>query len=419
MNIGIDIRSLMNKQRTGVGEYTFEFLNAVFRNTDLNQYFLFYNSYKDVSDNIPKWDYDNVHYVCTHLPNKLFSLLLCLGVIKLDKFILRHLDPFGSAQDRLPSKDPIQKEGDPSVSTSAPFGRSMFAQDDVKSLDYFFAPNLNFLSLSRKTKLILTIHDLSFEILPECYTWKRRLWHKILRPKKMCRRADVILTPSENTKRDIIREWGIEDSKIKVLYPGLSSVIKYQISSRLKVEDNNELKVGGVKLKYGLPDKYILYLGTIEPRKNILGIISAYKKSLLLNDGYMLIIAGASGWKNEELFKVAESTTGVKYVGYVEDQDKTDLYRQANLFVYPSLYEGFGLPVLEALACDTPVITSDRSSLSEVFGDHVALVNPNNISEISKAMKVALSSKREDIKIDLGKFDWNKTAKEFLNLTKG
>jgi len=365
----------MNKQRTGVGEYAYELLDAVFKNADDNQYFLFYNSYKDVSDNIPKWNYENVHYLFTRWPNKLFSLFTWLGFIKLDRLI-------------------------------------------KQKVDWFFAPNINFLSLSRKTKFILTVHDLSFEILPECYTWKRRLWHKALRPKKMCRRADIILTPSENTRRDVMREWWIEGDKIKVLYPGLSSVIGYPSNSAgRQISDNNEPRSEEIKRKYGLPDKYILYLGTIEPRKNILGIIEAYKKSLLLNDKYMLVVAGASGWKNEEVLESLEKTTGVKYIGYVKDEDKAMLYKNADLFVFPSLYEGFGLPVLEALACGTPVITSDRSSLSEVFGDHATLVNPNNISEISRAMKVVLNSKIETPKIDLEKFDWGKVAEKFLDLT--
>ncbi len=402
MNIAIDIRSLMTKQRTGVGEYTYELLDAVFLNTntedaekkedteniEINQYFLFYNSYKDVSENIPKWEYDNVHYVCTRMPNKLFSLLTWLSLIKLDQLILRNL----KTQKHKNTK--TQKQPSDTL------------------IDYFFAPNINFLSLSRKTKLILTVHDLSFELLPECYTWKRRLWHKVLRPKKMCRRANIILTPSENTKRDVVREWGIETEKVKVLQPGLCSHITYHMSHII------DRKIYDVKRKYNLPEKYILYLGTIEPRKNILGIIQAYKKSSLLGEGYMLIIAGASGWKNEEIFKAIENTAGVKYIGYVDDEDKTILYKNSSLFVFPSLFEGFGLPVLEALACDTPVITSDRSSLSEIFGDFVYLANPNNIIEIGSAMKKILSGKLEFKKIDLEKFSWNTSAEKFLDLTK-
>ena len=130
----------------------------------------------------------------------------------------------------------------------------------------------------------------------------------------------------------------------------------------------------------------------------------------------MLIIAGASGWKNEGIFKAIENTAGVKYIGYVADEDKTVLYKNASLFMFPSLYEGFGLPVLEALACGTAVITSDRSSLSEIFGDYATLVNPNNISEISKAMKAVLNNKTVFTPINLEKFDWEKTAHNFLEI---
>ncbi|MFH1947227.1 MAG: glycosyltransferase family 1 protein [Candidatus Magasanikbacteria bacterium] len=434
MNIAIDIRPLMNKQRTGVGEYTFELLNAIFKNADNNQYFLFYNSYKDVSENIPKWDYDNVHYVCTRIPNKIFSLLTWLGFIRLDKLILRHLERGLTVEKALrlrsgqaPSKDPIHKEGDPCATAkalgdtrSAPLVEPVLsvnrrAQDDVKSLDYFFAPNLNFLSLSRQTKLIITIHDLSFKILPECFPLKWRLVYKIINPRKQCQRADIILTPSENTKRDVVREWGIESGtqrasvfseKVKVLNPGLCSNIKE------KGVRSKEQIVG----KYNLPEKYILYLGAIEPRKNILSIIEAYKKSSLLGDKYMLIIAGASGWKNEEIFKAIENTAGVKYIGYVDDEDKTALYKNASLFVFPSLYEGFGLPVLEALACGVPVITSNRSSLSEIFEDYVYLVNPNNVSEIKTGMEEVVRNGREFNKIDLEKFNWGVSAEKFLNI---
>ena len=406
MNIAIDIRPLMNKQRTGVGEYTFELLSAVFKIDKDNQYFLFYNSYADVSENIPKWEYDNVHYIYTRWPNKILNLFVWLGFIRLDKFILRHLER-GSTAGRAESKDPIHKEGDPSTPLVEPvLSVNRRAQDDVKMIDYFFAPNLNFLSLSRKTKLILTVHDLSFEILPECYTWKRRLWHQVLRPKKLCERAYIIFTPSENTRRDVVREYKVESKKVKVLQPGLCS----------NITEHGTLNIEQIKKKYNLPEKYILYLGTIEPRKNILGIIQAYKKSSLLDDKYMLVIAGASGWKNEEIFQAIKNTTGVKYIGYVDDGDKTALYKNSSLFVFPSLYEGFGLPVLEALACGVPVITSDRSSLLEIFSDYVYLVNPNNINEIKTGMKNIISNKQNFVKIDLKKFDWQKTAKDFLEM---
>ena len=133
MNIGLDIRSLMSTNRTGVGEYTYELVNALFEIDKENKYFLFYNSWKDVSEIIPKWKQDNVRLINTKIPNKLLNLSLFL-------FQRPKIDKIGSSD-----------------------------------LDFFFSPNIHFTALSKKTKHILTIHDLSFEHFPECYSWKRRL----------------------------------------------------------------------------------------------------------------------------------------------------------------------------------------------------------------------------------------------------
>jgi len=357
MKIGVDIRSLMHEKRTGVGEYTYELLNAVFSLDHDNQYYLFYNSYQDVSKNIPTWQQANVHYVVKHWPNKLFNLLIWLKLIKLDKLF---------------------------------------------KVDVWFSPNLDFTNLSKKVKHILTLHDLSFEFLPECFSKKRQWWHKFLNPKKQSQRADLVLTPSENTKRDVSDTYGVK--QVKVLYPGLS-----------------ELKSsGGIKKKYDLPDKFILYLGTIEPRKNIAGIIQAYKQ--LGDKEYTLVIAGSKGWKYEKIMQEIETTEGVQYIGYVAAADKAALYQAASLFVYPSLYEGFGFPVLEAMAQAVPVITSSRSSLPEVVGSAVYLVNPNNVAEITRGMKSILSDEKlRDILVNMGKeqagkFSWQKTAQEFIQL---
>ena len=223
MNIGIDIRALMDENRTGVGEYIYELLNALFAIDQENQYFLFYNSNKDVSRNIPEWDKKNVHYIKFNWPNKLFNLsLLFFHWPKIDKLM-------------------------------------------GQKLDYFFSPNINFFALSRKVKHILTIHDLSFEYFPDCFDWKRRWWHKILFPKKVCQKADIILTPSDSAKQDVMDKYGIREDKIKVIYPGLSSIFK----------KDRVISPEEVTKKYNLPEKFVLFLGTIEPRKNIIGIISA------------------------------------------------------------------------------------------------------------------------------------------------
>jgi glycosyltransferase involved in cell wall biosynthesis len=368
MNIGVDIRCLMEAQRTGVGEYTYELLNAVFLQDKENQYYLFYNSSKDVSNNIPKWEQENVHYICLKWPNKFLNLLVWLRFVKLDNLI-------------------------------------------NKKLDYWFSPNLNFTNLSKRVKHIQTIHDLSFEIMPECFSKKRQWWHKFLNPKKQCKKANIILTPSENTKHDVVNIWQISDSKIQVLYPGLSSSFRSQIS---------DCRFDKIKEKYDLPEKYILYLGTLEPRKNIEGFIQAYKQ--LKGGKCGLIIAGSKGWKYEDIMKMIEKTNGVRYIGYIEEEEKQELYKNSSLFVYPSLYEGFGLPVLEAMACGVPVITSNRSSLPEVVRNSAYLLNPYNVDEITRGVREVLQNEKirgqiiQKQKKQVEKFSWDKTAEEFIKL---
>lgn len=392
MRIGVDIRSLMTPYRTGVGEYTYELLNALFSFDRENEYFLFYNSYTDVSQYIPQWQYDNVHYVFTKWPNKIFNASQQLfKKPELDRLIIQQCNNV-----------------------------------TIQQLDYFFSPNLNFTSLSPHTKHILTIHDLSFEFFPDCFSWKQRAWHRLINPKKQCERADIILTPSENTRRDVIEKYSITEEKVKVVYPGLGGPFKEQ-GTRLiggQAVINNE-----IEKKYNLPENFILFLGTIEPRKNIESIIEAFKSSELpaspaggRTPNYELVIAGSRGWKCNEIFRLIEETPGVRYIGYVAEEDKPALYQLAQLLVYPSLYEGFGFPVLEAMASGIPVITSNRSSLVEVAGGAGFLVNPSNIDEITEGMRLLTS--HETLRATLiargrkqaEKFSWERSAQELVRL---
>jgi len=418
MNIGVDIRCLMDKERTGVGEYTYNLLKAIFLLDKENQYYLFYNSNKNIFQNIPQWKQNNVHYVGTKYPNKLLNLLLWLKIVKLDKILLRHFERIYSKKKKLSYlsadkqnlkevKDFIQLKIDlPVVETPLHF---VSAQNDEL---IWFSPNLNFTNLSKKIKHLQTIHDLSFEFLPECFTWKQRLWHWFLNPKKQCQKADIILTPSENTKQDMVNEYGIVGDKIQILQPGISW------EEGLITTEN----IQRVKEKYNLPEKYILYLGTLEPRKNIESIIEAYNISGLKIKNYELIIVGGKGWKNKKLLKLIENSLGVKYIGYVNKEDKQLLYNLSSLFIFPSLYEGFGLPVLEAMSQEIPVITSNRTSLPEVIGTSGYLVNPYNVLELAEAMKNILSDEKLrkmliiQSKEQTKKFNWNNSAKKFLNL---
>ena len=418
MNIGIDIRPLMAKNKTGVGEYTEELLNAVFKLDKTNRYFLFYNSHEDVSDNIPKWEQENVRYIVTQWPNKLFN-----GAIKI--FGWPRLDKLSFPRRRESSTEHLDPH---------------FHGDD--NLDIFFAPNLNFITLSKKTKFILTVHDLSFEFFPEFYTIKQRLWHKAVNPKKLCERADAIITPSENTKRDIVDYYKIPDKKIKVIYPGNACHSRDRLRhGAMAVENGGNPRSPAMDSESwsGMTDKdpstslgmtnkkYILFLGTIEPRKNINGLINAFE---IFNVKYpvydiSLVIAGAPGWKNKEIFeqiKKSPCKEKIKYVGCVKNDDKPALYSNASLFVYPSFYEGFGFPILEAMASGVPVITSNRSSLPEVAGSNAILIDPNHPEQIAWAMNNILTNqnlRETQIKnglLQAAKFSWEKAAKEWLSV---
>jgi glycosyltransferase involved in cell wall biosynthesis len=377
MNIGIDIRPLLSDTRTGVGEYTYEFLDAIFNIDKQNQYFLFYNPNTKNAPNTPSWAGTNINFITTKYPNKLFN-----------------------CSQKLFSYPKIDKL--------------------MPQIDFFFSPNLNFTSLSMNTKFVLTIHDLSFNFFPDFFSSKQRLWHKIVNPKKQCQRANIILTPSENTKQDIINCYGVDCNKIKVIYPGLSSMF-YKI-------DNEQLTIDKAKIKekYSLTNNFILFLGTIEPRKNIIGLIEAYEQSYTtLFDPLYLVIAGADGWHTKAIYERAKKSPlkeHIKFIGYVDAKDKPALYSMASLFIYPSFYEGFGFPVLEAMAMGTPVITSNRSSLPEVAQSSAYLINPNKPTEIATAITQLMTKKKlkqyfKNKGIEQSKkFNWENAAKEFLKV---
>ena len=276
MNIGVDLRALLEKNKTGVGEYTFNLLQAVLKIDKTNRYFLFSNSSKNKL--LPLFNQKNVIHVHTRYPNKLLNLALYFNLTKINRL--------------LPEK-----------------------------IDCWYSPNLNFISLGKDTKRVLTVHDLSFEFYPEFYTYKQRLWHYFINPKKLCDNADILVVPSENTKRDLIKYYQISTDKIKVVYPSLSPYF-YENFSKLEQQKSLAQK------KYYLPDNFILFVGSIEPRKNISGLIKAYEKlPAHLTDKYNLIIAGAKGWKNHDVYSLANQSklkNKIKFLGYIKDEEKPD-----------------------------------------------------------------------------------------------
>ena len=383
MTIGIDIRMLAQGMQTGVEEYVVNLLaNMLSLNPNI-KFKLFYNGYRKTELNYDWLKLPNVELVQFNIPNKILDTsLYFLNYPKINKLL--------------------------------------------KGIDVFFSPHIFLSATSQKCKSVVTFHDLSFEKYPEFYSNSKNYWHFSMNPKKQARRADKIIAVSESTKNDLVELYKINPEKIKVIYSGVS------LESGIW---NFEFRVTKVKEKYNLPEKYILYLGTLEPRKNIIGLIKAFEifktkfKSRRRHSGmspsrFKLIIAGSKGWLYKNIFKTIENSpvkNDIIFTGFIDDEDKSVLYSLADLFIYPSFYEGFGFPPLEAMACGTPVITSNVSSIPETVGDAAITVNPYNLDELYRAMEMVLSD--ENLKNNLikkgfaqaKKFSWQKCARESLD----
>lgn len=279
----------------------------------------------------------------------------------------------------------------------------------LKGVDVYYAPSFLEVNLGLNLPQVVTIYDLTPFLFPE-HLGKKLSDFFNLRTKQACEKAAKIIVISESTKNDLQKTLKVPESKLKVIYPGL-----------------NLLSTPSEKLPAGLkPKLYILTVGTLEPRKNLIGLFKAYV--LLpprIQRKYPLAIVGAKGWNTGETFEVYKKLKlegKVKFLGYVSDAILANLYHHAAIFVYPSLYEGFGFPVLEALSYGIPVVTSNISSLPEVIGKAGLLVNPQDPKEITSAMQKLLEHKNERerlsrlSKAQAAKFNWQISAKQTLKI---
>jgi len=265
----------------------------------------------------------------------------------------------------------------------------------------------------RQARTILTVHDLTFMRLPECAEAGLRAYLDKVVPRSI-QRADLVLADSQSTKKDLIELLGVSPDKIEVVYAG--------VERRFRPMEG-EMALHRVKKRYGLNFPFILSLGTLEPRKNFTRLIEAY--ALMRDRGLKLVIAGGKGWLYDEIFaKVEELGLEDKIIfpGFVADGDLPALYNLAELFVFPSLYEGFGLPPLEAMACGTPVVTSDRPSLPEVVGGAGLMVEATHDQELARAMERVLTDEnlrremREKGLRQAAKFTWEAAAEKLLDV---
>lgn len=375
MNIGIDIRVLGSRFKSGIEEYAENLLAHMLPLDGRIKFKLFFSSF---GGGLKDYDFlhrPNVELFKFRFPNRaLFYSSRFLNYPKIDKLL-------GGA-------------------------------------DVFFSPHFFISALSRTVKRVTTFHDLSFEYFPEFFTKQQIFWHNFgMNPSWQAKFSDRIIAVSESTKNDLEKYYSIDPAKIDAVYSGVSPLIKRPSQEKLELFRHRE----------GLPEKFILFLGKLEPRKNVAGLLKAFNV-LKSYDGFAdlgLVIAGSKGWLCGDIFKEAGKSPHrgqIIFKDYISDNERSFYYGLASVFVYPSFFEGFGFPPLEAMACGTPVVASNNSSLPEVVGDAGLLVDPYNVSDIAMAIKNLLEDRRlreNLIKKGLARaqqFSWQKCAEKTLEI---
>lgn len=373
MRIGIDCRTILNPkhgERAGVGHYTYYLVTQLLAQDKVNQYVLFFDHRMGQTKEFQK-------------PN----------------VTIRRL-PFAQYKKFLPF-------------TYSHMLISSFIQRE--KLDVYHSP-ANVIPYLYRGASVVTVHDLAIYRHPEWFPKRQKFSISVLVPRSL-RHASRIIAVSEATKKDIVKTFRTSADKIKVVYEGVN-------------KETAHLTADGIAHKYGLRLPYVLYVGTIEPRKNVELMVRAFlklraKKPALKK--YQLVLAGHRGWRSHNVFKAIEEGIqlgAVRYLNYVPHEDKVALVKNATTFVFPSLFEGFGLPVLEAMAMGTPVITSKTSSLPEVTGSSALLVNPSSEKEFIDALSKMLGSPVLRRKLsEAGKsratqFTWRKCAQATMKVYK-
>jgi glycosyltransferase involved in cell wall biosynthesis len=399
MKIGIDYTSAV-RQRAGIGRYTRELVTALLALASPHQYVIFAATGGLSSD---RWQgeierlrtvYIGSNSAATAATSKPPSSLSSLR---------------GSSQ---PTIRTVRLSDDWLARLWHRLRLPIPAEVITGALDVYYSPDFVLPPTRRTCQTLLTVHDLSFVHHPDAFvpTLRRYLEHVVPRS---IERADLVLADSAHTRSDLIRLFAVPHDQVRVIYPGVDMRFRPQPEPG----EGARLRDG-----YAIGDQtYVLSVGTLQPRKNHVRLIQAFARSQASKEkGVQLLIAGGRGWMYEDILAEAEKHDSVRLLGFVEDQDLPALYRGAALFAFPSLYEGFGLPVLEAMACGVPVVCSGSSSLPEVAGDAALLVDPLDVDALEEALIRAL----EDVDLRRGmvergivqaaRYDWGRSAAQLL-----
>jgi len=373
LRIAIDAACLL-KPKTGIGEYTLNLIHGLSRLED-PEFVLFYNS------------------------------------LRKHPWTERLFDELGQSKIRLASL-PIPSSLVGPAWQICPWPPVDWVTGPV---DIFHSTNYRVIPV-RRAKLVVTVHDLVVLKYPQ-YQFLTRVKH-VEGWLRRLKRADAVVAISENTRRDIMEYLDLPGEKVHVIYQGYNSdLFRGDVSG----ED-----VERVLRQHQLEAPYFLYVGTLEPRKNLVRLVKAFDLVRRKSPGNIqLVLAGGKGWKYEEIFDEIRKLNlhdSVRQLGYLPDEDLPGLIRGARAMVYPSLYEGFGLPPLEAMAVGTPVLTSNTSSLPEVVGEAAVMVDPEDIEGMAVAMERLWTDEtwRESLRIkgyqQAQQFSWERSARQTMDL---
>jgi glycosyltransferase involved in cell wall biosynthesis len=383
MRIGIDARTILNPEKgeaIGVGHYTYQLIRHLLKLDTENEYVLFFD-FRVREKDVKKFSQSNVKV----------------------KFY-----PFSDYKKYLP------------VAYSEILGTATLAKEKLDVL-HSTSPQSR-IPMGYGGKCVVTFHDMAEYNCPQCFPTLKMTRDKAVL-NMMASKADKIIAVSNSIREDVQEQFKVDPKKISVIYSGLDKRFFEGVEA------------GGQKVlaKFGIEKKYILFLGTLEPSKNITRLLEAFQKfkeayqKTNNHFDYQLVVAGKRGWLSEEYRQMVKDlglSKDVVFTGYVVGDELVPLFKGAQFFVMPSLYEGFGMTVLEALATGTPAIISKVSSLPEIAGDAAYYVNPLDTAEIAQAMtKFATDDNFRNSFIAKGleqaqKFDWDKAARETLEVYK-
>jgi len=280
--------------------------------------------------------------------------------------------------------------------------------------DAMFFPDFSCPVTIQKVPKLAVIHDLVYLLQPEYVPVGHQNFLKAVVSQAL-EQATQLVVNSESTSHDIQQAYGYSSSKINVIPPAVDTGLYYPAGRD---------EIAAAKKKYGISGDYILFLSTLEPRKNVVGVLRAYQQlPSKLQDKYQLVLAGKKGWDDEELEALCEELGDrVVRAGRVDSVDKAALYSGSAVFATPSFYEGFSMPILEAMACGTPVVTGNVSSMPEVADDAALIVDPHDVEAITQALQNVLSDPklarqlRESGAARAKQFSWEKSGQQLANL---